>query len=105
MMMNKMTLVVMLTAMTAACTWVKPTTKSHEVVLMTQDQVVNCVKKGSTTSKTLSKIAIVPRNHDKIFSELVMLAKNEAAILGGDAVVAEGRMEEGRQTFGVYRCR
>ena len=21
------------------------------------------------------------------------------------AVVAEGRMEEGRQTFGVYRCR
>lgn len=103
--MKSVTMVLACAVFAAGCTWVKPTTKSHEVVLMTQDQVVNCVKKGSTTSKTLSKIAIVPRNHDKIFSELVMLAKNEAAILGGDAVVAEGRMEEGRQTFGVYRCR
>lgn len=92
-------------ALSAGCTWVKPSAKSHEVVLMTQDQVVNCVKKGVTSSKTLSKITVVPRSNDKVFSELVMLAKNEAVILGGDAVVAEGLMEEGRQTFGVYRCR
>jgi hypothetical protein len=88
-----------------ACSWVKPTSQSHEVVLANQDQVVNCVKKGSTTSKTLSKITVVPRSNDKIFSELVMLAKNEAAILGGDTVVAEGIMEAGSQRFGVYRCR
>ncbi len=103
--MKKTTLLLALATLTTACTWVKPTARSHEVVLLNQDQIVNCVKKGSTTSKTVSKIAIVPRNNDKIFSELVMLAKNEAAILGGDSIVAEGRMEEGRQTFGVYRCR
>ncbi|MCR6651161.1 MAG: DUF4156 domain-containing protein [Cellvibrionaceae bacterium] len=103
--MKKITLLVALTTLASACTWVKPSARSHEVVLMTRDQVVNCVKKGSTTSKTLSKITVVPRGNDKMFSELVMLAKNEAVILGGDAVVAEGRMEEGRQTFGVYRCR
>lgn len=88
----------------AACTWVKPSAKSHEVALKTQDQVVNCVKKGSTSSKTVSKITIVPRSNDKVFSELVMLAKNEAVILGGDTVVAEGVMEAGSQRFGVYRC-
>lgn len=88
-----------------ACTWVKPSAKSHEVVLATQDQVVNCVKKGVTVSKTLSKVVVVPRGNDKVFSELVMLAKNEATILGGDTVVAEGVMEAGSQRFGVYRCR
>ena len=103
--MKNVTLILICAALGAGCTWVKPSAKSHEVVLLTQDQAVNCVKKGVTSSKTLSKITVVPRSNDKIFSELVMLAKNEAVILGGDAVVAEGRMEEGRQTFGVYRCR
>jgi hypothetical protein len=103
--MKKLTLLVAFTALASACTWVKPSARSHEISLLTQDQVVNCVKKGSTSSKTLSKITFVPRSNDKTFSELVMLAKNEAVILGGDTVVAEGRMEEGRQTFGVYRCR
>lgn len=88
-----------------ACSWVKPTTQSHQVVLAEQNQVVNCVKKGSTTSKTLSKITVVPRSNDKVFSELVMLAKNEAAILGGDTIVAEGTINAGSQVFGVYRCR
>lgn len=87
-----------------ACTWVKPSAQSHEVVLANQSQIVNCVKKGSTTSKTLSKITVVPRSNDKIFSELVMLAKNEAVVLGGDTVVAEGVMNAGSQSFGIYRC-
>jgi hypothetical protein len=88
-----------------ACTWVKPSVQSHQVVLATQAQIVNCVKKGITTSKTLSKITLIPRSNDKVYSELVMLAKNEAVILGGDTVVPEGIMKEGSQTFGVYRCR
>lgn len=103
--MKNLTWLALYAALAAGCTWVKPSAKSHEIVLLTQNQVVNCVKKGVTTSKTLSKVTFVPRANDKVFSELVMLAKNEAVILGGDAVVAEGRMEEGRQTFGVYRCR
>lgn len=102
--MKNVTLLLMCTVLSAGCTWVKPSAKSHEIVLLTPAQVVNCVKKGVTTSQTLSKITVVPRSNDKVFSELVMLAKNEAVILGGDAVVAEGLMEKGRQTFGVYRC-
>lgn len=87
-----------------ACTWVKPSAKSHAVVLKDQAHVVNCVKKGVTKSKTLAKIILFPRSEEKMFSELVMLAKNEAVLLGGDAVVAEGQLTGGEQTFGVYRC-
>lgn len=102
--MKRAAIVIFAVISAVGCTWVKPSARSHEVSLMTQDQVVNCVKKGVTTSKTLSKVVVVPRGNDKMFSELVMLAKNEAVILGGDTVVAEGVMSEGSQTFGVYRC-
>lgn len=102
--MKNVTLLLLGAALSVGCAWVKSSAKSHEVMLLTQDQVVNCVKKGVTTSQTLSKITFVPRSNDKVFGELVMLAKNEAVILGGDAVVAEGHMKEGRQVFGVYRC-
>ncbi|WP_187408535.1 DUF4156 domain-containing protein [Saccharophagus sp. K07] len=103
--MKKVIILALAAAVSTGCTWVKPSAKSHEVALLTQDRVVNCVKKGVTTSKTLSKIVIIPRSNDKMFSELVMLAKNEAVVLGGDAIVAEGVMSEGSQTFGVYRCK
>jgi hypothetical protein len=36
---------------------------------------------------------------------LVALARNEAALMGGDTVVAESPVKDGRQLFGVYRCR
>jgi hypothetical protein len=102
--MNKLLTLLLVASTLNACTWVKPTTKSHEIVLKESSQVVNCVKKGVTNSKSLSKIAFVPRNQEKIFNELVLLAKNEAVILKGDTIVAEGKMDKGQQTFGVYLC-
>lgn len=89
----------------AACTWVKPTPRSHGIVLVNDSEIVNCVKKGITSSKTLSKILFIPRAKNKVFSELVMLAKNEAAIMGGDAIVPVGTVVGGAQDFIVYRCR
>ena len=36
--------------------------------------------------------------------ELLRLARNEAGSMGGNAIVPESVIEEGRQTFGVYSC-
>lgn len=102
--MNKLALLVLLSVSLSACTWVKPSVKSHSVVLKDERHVVNCVKKGLTRSKTLSKILLIPRSEAKMFSELVMLAKNEAVLLEGDTVVPEGELADGEQLFGVYRC-
>ena len=88
----------------SACTWVKPSIRSHMVVLKDENQVVNCVKKGLTKSKTLSSVVFIPRSEAKVFNELVMLAKNEAVILGGDTVVPEGELVGGEQVFGIYQC-
>lgn len=89
----------------SACAWVKPLPNSHVVALLNANDIVNCVKKGTTNSKTLSKFLFIPRVEDKVNTELVTLAKNEAIIMGGDAVVAESDLEAGAQTFGIYLCR
>ncbi len=94
----------MMLAVLSACTWVKPSVESQSVVLAQPSEVVECTKKGYTTSKTLSKITLIPRNEEKIFTELVMLAKNEAVILGGNTVVPEPAKEAGERTFAVYTC-
>jgi hypothetical protein len=103
--MNKLLLTVLVSSVMCSCTWVKPTPRSHSILLLTPPEVVNCVKKGVTGSKTLSKIMFVPRNKGKMFNELVMLAKNEAVIMEGDAVVPTGEIVDGAQNFIVYRCR
>lgn len=102
--MIRLVALTLLAASLSACTWVKPSIKSHTVVLKDDRQVVNCVKKGFTRSKTVSKIVFIPRSEAKMFSELVMLAKNEAVLLQGDTVVPEGELVDGEQVFGVYRC-
>jgi hypothetical protein len=88
-----------------ACTWVKPIPQSQSVALLEKKSIVNCVKKGITQSKTLSKFLFIPRSQSKMSLELVTLAKNEATIMGGDVVVAETLIKEGGQRFGVYLCR
>jgi hypothetical protein len=49
-------------------------------------------------------VAGVERKPTKVANELATLARNEGALLGGDTVVAEGSVAEGRQVFGVYDC-
>ncbi len=91
-------------AVVTACTWVKPIPKSHYIDLVGTQYITNCVKKGTTKSKTLSKFVFIPRSNDKISLELVTLAKNEAVIMGGDKVVAESDLNGGGQVFGIYLC-
>jgi len=89
----------------AACSWIKPSVGSHSVALATQQEVSGCANKGLTTSKTLSKFFFIPRGKDKMYSELVMLAKNEAVIMEGDTIVPEPVSVPGTQAFAVYACK
>lgn len=63
-----------------------------------------CERVGTTHVEVLSKILFVGRSQSKMDEELTTLARNSAANLGGNAVIAEGVQKDGKQTFGVYRC-
>lgn len=88
-----------------ACTWVPLTSGGEDVRVARPAAVAECQKLGRTTSKTADRVVIFARTERKMSQELQNLARNEAADMGGDTVVAAGPRVEGHQVFDVYRCR
>jgi hypothetical protein len=87
------------------CTWVKPTAAGDGVHVGTATEVASCKKLGATHAKTSTKVAFFARSEKKIDAELETLARNEAADMGGDTIVAQGpTSSEGRRSFDVYHC-
>lgn len=106
--MNKLSLVLSVAVCAAAlhaCTWVKTTPEGQSVRVASAAEVNACERKGKVTVSVKSRVSGVERKPTKVASELATLARNEGALLGGDTVVAEGDVSEGRQVFGVYRCK
>lgn len=87
----------------SSCTWVKLTREGENVAILTQTEVANCTRTGTTTVEVMDK-AIIQRNPDKVATELRTLARNRAADRG-DAIVPSTGVEDGEQTFIIYRCR
>jgi len=92
-------------ALLAGCTWVGLSPEGEKVVVLSPDEVTNCDRLGHTTVSLLDKLAGIERNREKVQEELNTLARNSAVDLGGDAVVPESKINDGKQRFGVYRCR
>ena len=92
-----------ITSMTA-CTWIDVTEQGSKVRVLAKEEVTSCKKVGTTTVKTAPSLAGLERHEYKIREELDTLAKNSAAEIGGDTVVAVGDAVDGRQVYGVYRC-
>lgn len=93
-----------LSSLLSACTWVKVSAEGESVKLLTVAQAASCERVGATTSQALGKVGFVKRRETKLATELQTLARNEAAEMGGNAIVADGEIEEGRQRFVIYRC-
>lgn len=106
-MQTKTTIAVLLifTAGLNACTWVPLTPEGERVRVAQSDEVADCERKGEVASILKSRVAGFERKPGKVAGELEALARNEAALMGGDTVVAESPVKDGRQLFGVYRCR
>lgn len=90
----------------AACgnTWVQITPEGQNVQLATAAQVGGCTRVGTANVNALDNIGFVQRGANRLQDELVGLARNEGGRLGGNRVVPESTIDDGRQTFGVYRC-
>jgi hypothetical protein len=92
------------TALGACGSWVQVTAAGRQVTVATPSEAAICTRVGSTTANAISEIVFVERGSSKLQTELIDLARNEAADMGGNTIVPETPIAEGRQTFGVYRC-
>lgn len=85
------------------CTWVELTESGTDVHPGTREDVAGCRLVGTVTANTIHRV-LMKRDPDKVATELMVLARNEAAKLGGDSLVPAGPATDGRQDFSVYRC-
>jgi hypothetical protein len=88
-----------------ACTWVKPSALSDNVIMFTAAEAEPCRKLGKTTVSVRANVAGVNRNADKVRGELLLLGKEAAGEMGGNAIVPVGQPENGQWTFDLYDCR
>src|SRR5690554_1006602 len=95
-----------LATLLAACSsnWVQITPEGQPVVAVTAADVANCTRIGVASVNALDSIAFIDRGARRLQQELVTLARNEAGRMGGNRVTPESTIEDGRQTFGVFRC-
>ncbi len=90
----------------ASCqSWVQLTQEGSQVeVIGDASRVTHCTRVGRARVQTLGKIVVVERGSQRLQDELLTLARNEAADLGGDTIVPESIITDGEQIYGVYRC-
>jgi len=90
----------------AACSsnWVQISPEGQRVSAVTAADVSACSRVGVASVNALDSIAFVNRSARQLQQELVTLARNEAGRMGGNRITPESTIEDGRQTFGVYRC-
>jgi hypothetical protein len=88
----------------SSCVWVDLTDEGSNVRVLTQDQLGStCVRTGTTRVEVLDRV-ILERAASNVMLELQALARNEAAERGDDTVIATSPVEDGEQTFALYRC-
>lgn len=88
----------------SACTWVPLSSDGEAVMVMNASQAAHCERLGQTTSKVVNKVGFLKRTESQKALELERLTRNEAANMGGNAIVPATEETEGRQRFAVYRC-
>ncbi|WP_455200614.1 DUF4156 domain-containing protein [Kaarinaea lacus] len=87
-----------------ACSPVKLTKEGEGVMVKSKEQVADCKKVGRVTTSLLDKVAGVKRSEEKVKKELEMLARNGAVEYGGNTIVPDSEVTEGKQSFVVYHC-
>jgi len=88
----------------SACASVKLTHGGEKARLLSSGEVANCQKRGATTVRVKPTMLTVPRQPTVIAKELQILARNSSVNMGGDTVSPISKIDNGEQTFAVYRC-
>lgn len=86
-----------------ACTWVETTESGAQVQLLTEPSA-GCQHLGRVTTSVKDSLGPFDRNEDRVREELVALARNRAAVMGGNAIVLSQPAVEGEAGFEVYNC-
>jgi len=88
----------------SGCAFVQLTDAGANVAQLGSGDVANCTEKGVVSTRTKDRV-LLNRPAEAVQEELTVLARNEAAGLGANAIVPIGEPENGTQRFRAYLCR
>lgn len=92
-------------SLTSACSWVKVSEQGASVAVANAANVRNCEKVRTVNVKVKDNfVGSMKRSPEKVATELTNLARNEATQFGGDTIVPVSLVQDGRQSFDVYKC-
>ncbi len=89
----------------SACTFNKVTEDAQHVLLVNPKHVEHCENLGKTIVQMKSSFIGINLPSATVERELRNIAKNDAAHMGGDTIVALTEVEAGSQRFQIYRCK
>ena len=72
----------------AACQWVPLTPEGERVRVANAAEVAGCKDLGTVTGKSAITVGPLARNEARVAKEVEALARNEAATMGANAIVA-----------------
>jgi hypothetical protein len=87
----------------AGCSFVQLTDAGAGVAQLASGDVTNCREVGIVSSQTKDKL-VIKRGRDSVQGELNILARNEASLMGANAIVPIAEPVEGAQRFRAYSC-
>ena len=102
--MKKILLPVSALALVAGCTWVKLEDAGSHVRVAYDGRVGGCERVGEVSVSVKDRVGLYERNDLKVKDELETLARNEAAGMPADTLVAKKEPRNGAQAFDAYRC-
>jgi hypothetical protein len=100
----KATVAIAIALLSTSCTYVKTDPTAENIVLANKSRVQNCKRIGTANTRVKADIVGINRKPQKVASELLALARNEAANIGGNTLVADSEIAAGKQRFIVYQC-
>ena len=92
------------TILLSACSGISLTDDGEKVRVLDPSEVASCRELGKTNTSVTATVVGIERPDDAIAKELHTIARNGAARMGGDTIVALTVIEAGQQTFMVYKC-
>lgn len=92
--------------MMTGCTWVSPNpqVKQEGIMVLPQDRVVHCRLLSKTEVSIAPNVGFINRVQSDVEKDLQTLAMNQAVTQNGDTVSALTPVNNGSQTFGIYKC-
>ena len=97
-------LLIMSGLLVSGCASIKLSETGEKVRVLAPDEISSCRELGKTNTSVTAKVLGVDRPLETLEKELALIARNSAANMGGDTIVPLTVVEDGKQSFVVFKC-